>query len=364
MHGRVITTILLGLIFILGNYPSQRMVNAVDFSIDSGYVTKDISEFSTVFKDIPYIKDVYFSPTYLSDNEEIIGEGKNIKTKEKFLFSIDIKNQQIKKLIKMSKSSEFTSFIIHFVYGDNIIFEEFDQLNQTATYFDLNMKTNKIKQIYYIDHVTPIHYTQLSKNNDKIIFNLYDSRSGVYKMYMYHTKTNKMKMIEERNSSHPVFINQELYYIVIDNENSITKIIKNDLKGSLKEIDSLESKEKFFFGIYADNNTAIKLVYDQDIIKVLDLYKNIPLYKSTWMETINYKNGYISFLGDKLNQSRVKPQYFLIDTKNKINYKDEDGMILMSKSGVLWIKFKKPEGKIEKGKVFSDENSVMRYFKF
>lgn len=47
-----------------------------------------------------------------------------------------------------------------------------------------------------------------------------------------------------------------------------------------------------------------------------------------------------------------------------INYNYDDGIILLSKTGIFWVDFLKDEKEIEKGQIFTNDNSVMRYLAF
>ena len=70
--------------------------------------------------------------------------------------------------------------------------------------------------------------------------------------------------------------------------------------------------------------------------------KTIKRYFSTSQaETSIYRNIYLTYMGERRSEERVKSQYYLWDLKHRIHYLYDHGPILLSDKGILWIQFKR-----------------------
>lgn len=67
-------------------------------------------------------------------------------------------------------------------------------------------------------------------------------KSDIYRTYSFDLLSGNMKVIEKENSSHPIYFNGNVYYILIDNSHQITKIIKYN------EHDELKKKSRNYLG--------------------------------------------------------------------------------------------------------------------
>ena len=49
--------------------------------------------------------------------------------------------------------------------------------------------------------------------------------SDIYRTYFFDLLSGNLNLIEKENSSHPIYFNGNVYYILIDNSHQVTKII-------------------------------------------------------------------------------------------------------------------------------------------
>lgn len=316
---------------------------------------------------ISYPEGVYFTPTYLTDDSLVIGEAYDMNNQsENYLAVLNIKDRSFKKIKYVDKTSEIVTIIVNYADKDYIIFEEFDQVNRKSIYFIFNLREGDYKIIHSVLNVNPIHYTQIARQGNKLYMNMF-YKSDIYRTYSFDLLSGNMKVIEKENSSHPIYFNGNVYYILIDNSHQITKIIKYNEHDELKkEVKELSRKDNFYNGLFSNDKNVIISEYKLEInyLSLGNIETEKQFFSSNWIETLDYKGNYITFLGDRIDKDRVRPQYYLFDLKKMINYNYDDGIILLSKTGIFWVDFLKDEKEIEKGQIFTNDNSVMRYLAF
>ena len=316
---------------------------------------------------ISYPEGVYFTPTYLTDDSLVIGEAYDMNNQsENYLAVLNIKDRSFKKIKYVDKTSEIVTIIVNYADKDYIIFEEFDQVNRKSIYFIFNLREGDYKIIHSVLNVNPIHYTQIARQGNKLYMNMF-YKSDIYRTYSFYLLSGNMKVIEKENSSHPIYFNGNVYYILIDNSHQITKIIKYNEHDELKkEVKELSRKDNFYNGLFSNDKNVIISEYKLGInyLSLGNIETEKQFFSSNWIETLDYKGNYITFLGDRIDKDRVRPQYYLFDLKKMINYNYDDGIILLSKTGIFWVDFLKDEKEIEKGQIFTNDNSVMRYLAF
>ena len=313
---------------------------------------------------ISYPEGVYFTPTYLTDDSLVIGEAYDVNNQsENYLAVLNIKDRSFKKIKYVDKTSEIVTIIINYADKDCIIFEEFDQVNQKSIYFNFNLHKNDYKIIHSISNINPIHYTQVTRQGNKLYMNMF-YKSDIYRTYSFDLLSGNLNLIEKENSSHPIYFNGNIYYILIDNSHQITKIIRYNEHDEIKEeVKELSGKDNFYNGLFSNDKNVIMSKYKSGInyLYLGNIETERQFFSSNWIETLDYKGNYITFLGDKIDEDRVRPQYYLFNLEKMINYKYDDGIILLSNTGIFWVDFLKDEKEIEKGQIFTNDNSVMRY---
>ena len=311
-----------------------------------------------------YPEGLSFTPLYLLNTNHIIGEALTLDGRHKQLLAISLDTGEQKVLKELPQPFEMVSFLVHAELDNHLIVEEFDQVAQISTYYDLSLDTGEYKIIHTIEDVTPVHLTQTAVQNSNVILSMYSPDIKGYKLYQYQIDTSKMEVIVDTNSGFPTFFKDHLYYISVDNTNHKTAIIQDNFQGSPTELLSLSSASEFLFGLYADGDSIIKLIYDNNTISLSSLTEDKPLFQTEWMETVRYKNGFLSYLGDGDEASGYRLKYYLLDLKHHINYEYANSVMLLSDNGIFWVEYKKDISQIEKGQIFTNDNSVMRFYPF
>ncbi|MFV0382004.1 MAG: hypothetical protein ACK5KR_07290 [Breznakia sp.] len=71
-----------------------------------------------------------------------------------------------------------------------------------------------------------------------------------------------------------------------------------------------------------------------------------------------YPNNF-TWIGSDLSEERTRPRYYLLDSKQDILYRYNEGLIYPSEKGILWTKFLVHESEIPKGAIFNNQNSQL-----
>lgn len=332
MHGnslvRIYPLFLIYIVLLLLTGCSNRD-NASSSSNSTETKTNQISDataFKTVASEellkpsikISYPEGVYFTPTYLTDDSLVIGEAYDMNNQsENYLAVLNIKDRSFKKIKYVDKTSEIVTIIVNYADKDYIIFEEFDQVNRKSIYFIFNLREGDYKIIHSVLNVNPIHYTQIARQGNKLYMNMF-YKSDIYRTYSFDLLSGNMKVIEKENSSHPIYFNGNVYYTLIDNSHQITKIIKYNEHDELKkEVKELSRKDNFYNGLFSNDKNVIISEYKLGInyLSLGNIETEKQFFSSNWIETLDYKGNYITFLGDRIDKDRVRPQYYLFDLK-------------------------------------------------
>lgn len=309
-----------------------------------------------------------FTPTRLTDNELVLGEAYDLgQENDKYLASYDLKTEKLTKLKDLNKTSDLMTVGIYYADSDYLFFEEYDNANQSSYYYLWDFKAKAARLIHQTDDTPPIHYTQATRKDEVLYLNLYAS-SAIYQTYQYDIDNQQLTLIEEGNSSSPTIYNNQLYYITIDNQSLETAIVSKDLPSlETGQVYQTSGSSTYLTGLFSNGHQALYL--QQEAYKT-SLYRSDlkgqaeVIYSADWIESLDYQGGFVSFVGDRRSKERVRSQYYLLDIDKNINYLYDDGPILLSQVGIFWIDFKKDEQAIEKGQVYTNENSVMRFYPF
>lgn len=315
-----------------------------------------------------YPDGVVFTPTRLTDNELVLGEAYDSgQETNKYLASYDLKTEKLTKLKDLNKTSDLMTVGIYYADSDYLFFEEYDNANQSSYYYLWDFKAKAARLIHQTDDTPPIHYTQATRKDEVLYLNLYAS-SAIYQTYQYDIDNQQLTLIEEGNSSSPTIYNNQLYYITIDNQSLETAIVSKDLPSlETEQVYQTSGSSTYLTGLFSNGHQALYLQQEADKTSLYrsDLKGQAEvIYSADWIESLDYQGGFVSFVGDRRSKERVRSQYYLLDIDKNINYLYDDGPILLSQAGIFWIDFKKDEHAIEKGQVYTNENSVMRFYPF
>ena len=154
-----------------------------------------------------------------------------------------------------------------------------------------------------------------------------------------------------------------MYYVQIDNTALTTKIVAYSLSdGQKKVIDQTKDDQRYYVDLLTNGHNLLYLVANnKDASFTFENKNHKKIFSTSQAETSIYRNIYLTYMGERRSEERVKSQYYLWDLKHRIHYLYDHGPILLSDKGILWIQFKKKDSEIPKGEIYRNEYSVMRY---
>lgn len=336
----------------------------VEQAANTDFVTKPAQELLASSEAFSYPEGVQFIPSYLSDDGLVLGQAHDDgKETEPYLASYDVTNQTFHKLKALDQTSELVTVGIYYAGSDIVFFEEHDAVNQTSRYYIWNHQEQTHRLIHETSQTPSLHYTQASRHKDSLYLNLY-AGEALYKTYRYDLKRDQLEVLVDQNSSSPVYHAGKLHYITIDQQALETAVVAQDeLADRRTLIDQTTGAATYFTGLHTNGQELLTVKQEAGLSKVLDA-QGKEIYADTWVESLVYQGDLITFLGNKRDDERSRPQYYLMDIKQRIDYQYEDGPIFLSQAGIFWIEFKLEEEAIGKGQMYTNEASVMRFYPF
>ena len=364
----IVTTLISGCSNNLGN--QENLSN--DNSSEEKNIATKFTEFSDIFSEyesFSFPDNVNFTPTYLSDDAVVFGEFHDLDSRTNIgIAKYNLRTKEFDILSESESKSNFLTIIIIMANGEFVVYEEFDQELMVSKYYLYYFNAKKKELIYEINEVAPIHYTQAIQSEDNIIMNVYNSNNQTYNNIKFDTISKKNEMIEEQNCGFPILFKDKLYYVLIDNQKFETKIIEYDIeKSSKNELMSIKGQDKYISGLYTnENDMFVSIDSSSTKMYTYDVENNKLTYffESEWMETPSFENKYLTWLGGSKDPTQGRPQYYLFDIKKNLNIEYNDSIILLSKSGMMWVKFKVDSNSIPKGNIFNPQYSEIRYFEW
>lgn len=387
MHGKLLTVfITVCVIFTINGCDAKKKKENKQSDAKTAMLqTKDVDKYdlkdTTTFKtenadvllknskELPHSDNVTFTPLALNDQNEVFGE--SVKHNEKVaLVMLNINTGIYKELFLAEKG---TTIGVSSANNDYVFFTvDYPQKGKTVYYcMNINDSTTKVisKSPYYSIVAVPqmalvnhTAYISLPTSNDKT-----DKLN--YPLVCYNMKNDKQEVIEEGTTGYPVILNNELYYIRIDNKKKTTYIIQYDLQTKKKKILAQgNEKDGYFYNLVTDGESlVVQLNYMNNINDFYKLEKNpaklIPYFQADASSFEGF-NGYFTWVGSRENDEQIRKPYTLFDSKKNIVYKYNGSLIYVSNKGVLWVKYTKKENEIPKGEIFTKDNSVLMWHSF
>lgn len=381
MLGKKIKTITI-LIFILTIISSCSNKEIKESFIDNkenyltfqngNYRKEELNDINTYFSDkteIPYPENYNFTPLKLIENKFIVGKAIEINNNNnQFLSLYDIETKKlktIKRLETFKNSDNLQAEEVKILDADNknILYETF--YNDSANYYIFNLENNTEKVINSQKNIPQNHNTQGALTDNYFALSTITNDGKNYDLKYYDLKDLKENKISEKNSGFPTFIKNKLYYLEIDGENRKTILIEYDINKKIKNVKYKTESPSEYLTLLTGNKENLLIGLrkeDKTYIYKMEDNKNASLYHiNTWIETPEYKNNFLSYIGDKRDESRVRMQYFLINIENKKDIDNKNGIVYLSNKGTLWISYKTNDENIPKGKTFDKEYTKMFY---
>lgn len=317
---------------------------------------------------ISYPNDTYFVPTYLDNEHRLIGQT-STNDENVFLTIHNLSTLEFKKIKKADGTKGYTSIRVIYSDKDYLMFEELDQKLQKSNLMIYRYKNGETFNITTICDIPPISYSQATKMEDGLILNLYNSETKMYSNYIYTFSNNSLKIIEDENCGFPIYQNKKIFYVLIDNQNSITKLVEYNVKNGKKEIlYETKGQESYISGMYCDGNEIYMTLHSEmkEDWYFVDLETELLKYEFTTdlIESVQFKNGYLSWVGSPKIENRIRLEYFLCNSNHEVTYINDNGMILLSDNGLVCITYKKQDVEIPKGEMYLDENTYISFFTF
>lgn len=313
-----------------------------------------------------------FIPIALLENDWIMGNLVSLENDQKALGYIDIKTN-VKGIVKQLDSTSITSSTYSIASSeDYFVFSEIDtSVDNTNHVFVYVLKTKELILLYSQKNDSFLAKIEGTIYQDLLYLNY--PENGTYKTYCYDLKTGKTDLFCDNNSCAPVILENKAFYLSIDNAAASTTLFESDLDGkNAKEIivdienqewiHHLRSNNKMLYLFVVNNDSQHQPVttciqYDVMNDVELDLFSKIG-----YMESPIVGENYISWWNPNDKEaSRIHTRYSLFDMRKKIFVDYDDSVILLNKSKILWTRFNKEESEIEKGRIFSDNNSTLMY---
>lgn len=312
---------------------------------------------------IPYPDGKIFTPTALSNDGIAYGEAVDKGHEDQnYLASMNLHTKDFQKIKDVEKTSNLTHVAVSYVDHDIVVFEEYDQLNQTGIYYLWKIKDKSLTTLIDRRPIGTVPVTQVARSNQKLFIN-YEVGDSLYQIEEFDLETGVHQTIESENSGFPNVFKNYLYYVQIDNTALTTKIVAYSLSdGQKKVIDQTKDDQRYYVDLLTNGHNLLYLVANnKDASFTFENKNHKKIFSTSQAETSIYRNIYLTYMGERRSEERVKSQYYLWDLKHRIHYLYDHGPILLSDKGVLWIQFKKKDSEIPKGEIYRNENSVMRY---
>lgn len=312
---------------------------------------------------IPYPDGKIFTPTALSNDGIAYGEAVDQGHEDQnYLASMNLHTKDFQKIKDVEKTSNLTHIAVSYVDHDIVVFEEYDQLNQTGIYYLWKIKDKSLTTLIDRRPIGTVPVTQVDRSNQKLFIN-YEVDDSLYQIEEFDLETGSHQTIESENSGFPNVFKNYLYYVQIDNTALTTKIVAYSLSdGQKKVIDQTKNDQRYYVDLLTNGHNLLYLVANnKDASFTFENKNHKKIFSTSQAETSIYRNIYLTYMGERRNEERVKSQYYLWDLRHRIHYLYDHGPILLSDKGILWIQFKKKDSEIPKGEIYRNENSVMRY---
>lgn len=312
-----------------------------------------------------YPEQYDFVPGFLSDTNVLYGVANTSGTSaDTSLAAYDLNTGGFTVVAPMSKQSEYGSIIVTAANADYVIYEETDQQQGTSRYYLLNLKTKARNEMLSLTSVPAIHYTQAVLTDDGVMMNYYDADGERYVNGFYSFAQQTMLPVETNNCGFPVLLDEVWYYIVIDNANQVTKLVRLDLAQQTKDVVlSVEGDGAYMNGLFRSGSRLILSVMKDGVSYYYTVKGSScsPLFHAEWIESVVASNRYATWLGGSMLEDRVRPEYFVYDFTDEVLYQNDGGPVFVNDNGIAWVRYKHEDSAIEKGKLYTNDNSMLEF---
>lgn len=323
----------------------------------------EIKSLFTNATESPYPEGYYFMPTQLH-HRKIYGQANELA--DGFcatLACLDLDTADFD-VIKIGGPSTTNSFGVLGIRGKYLVFYEINHVDAYVTYYVYNSEISEVKEVYKINNIPSLLYSDATLVEEGVMFNILDPNSENYQNKFYSFNTGEITDIEDQNCGFPVYLNENWFYLIIDNFNQKTKLIEYYPKGKMKVVRYELQGVPFMSGIYNDGKDLFLTISNlgRTELYLIDLIENEIKYlvEIGIAENLRVCNGYLTWTGEPRFEDRVRLQYYLLDLKTLTHYKNNNGEIFLDEFGMAFVEYKKSDAEIEKYKVYTNENTCIK----
>lgn len=328
---------------------------------------KDITELMSNSKSYTYLDDIDFNGCF-NDDQAYYGYAIDRVTSIQSVMYLDFSTGNYEMIYKASDAN--ASITLLGLKSNNFVYQVFNDDNLSIRLY--NTQTKEDKEIINGEGSSMSIDSTVDILEDELYFSMYDKETDHYIIYHYNIKDDLLeKMIskENRNCGDPVVIDKSLYYLSINNSELSVEFMEYNMESKQEKVlyetkQTDENKGLYINALYKQNNQIYlqTLSSEKAIMYEVDLQNKQlkPIIESDSFDTFRMNDQYMTWGATSTSPNRVRRQYYLYDYKNNMNYVNPAGYISLGNQKIVWIKYLKEDEAIPKGKVNSNDNTIIQ----
>lgn len=306
--------------------------------------------------------DEPFVPLLLLDNHLLLGE--LTRNDETAIEALSLTTGEYFDLVILEKTDEMRYTNLIAGNSQYVLYTQYLPNQGKLTYYLYNFTSRSTHEIHHVDDVPNLHYNSATFSDDDLFFMSYCGNDEPYNIFHYEISEKKLTTIENKHSLYPVSIGDELFYLRVDYQNHITKLVQES--GNVRTIWFQERGNDLYLSGLVSNNRILVLTRtnkEKAELFVFDPNKKQMEYRfeTTPTGSISIGHQMITWGSAPTLPGRARLQYHVFDLENNIFYENNGGSVFLNNDSIVWIEYLKDEQDIMKGEVFRNENSIIRF---
>ncbi|MBM7314014.1 hypothetical protein JN540_00995 [Streptococcus suis] len=315
---------------------------------------------------LDYPADYPFVPTFLGDDGLVYGYSMDEQNGKSSLVYLDSKSGDYKTLKAVDFQHSPVTFGTYYADKEITVFHEYHYENQHSSYYLWTKETDSLTELITIPGVSPLHFSEVARWNQDIFLVTSDA-SGNYPILRYDLAKQEMSVLEEKNSGYPLVVGDDLYYLLLDNEQLKTELVRYHLPTSEKKVlTRSQGHEAFYNGLCAHGKELIlmkqmdnRVIFERGIGE-----QSEEILQTDHAEVVSCHQGFLSYIGTSRNSEDGRMLPYLYNLDHQIAYQYDHSVLYLSNVGIFWVEYLKPSEEIGPGTIFTAENSRMRFLSF
>lgn len=306
--------------------------------------------------------DEPFVPLLLLDNQLLLGE--LTRNDGAVIAALNLTTGEYFDLIVLEKSDEtrFTKLVAG--NSQYLLYAHYWVNQEKLTYYLYDFASSSIQKIHHVNDVPNLHYSSAVFLNNDLFFMSFHGKSEPYNIFHYDINSQRLTTISNKHAIFPVTIGNDLFYLRVDYQNHITKIIQKTGESNTVWLQE-QGRDLFLSGLASNNQISVLTRTNNDKVELFtfdpDNRQVQYLFDTLAVENLVVGPQMISWTGAQTVPNRTRLQYHLFDYQNDIFYENNGGSVFLNNDSLVWIEYLKEEKDIMKGEVFRNENSRIRY---